>query len=165
MDWLNSLLIGFYTLLSYSYSQRHTHITLGSWERDVGHTEKQKRKKILFLFSEPKCFLSDGLFCKYTRTDTYFVFVLSATEGRDIRHFNSVGLVKSDLWGGLLDTTLIYVMWAKQITQWHTLINRQLFLHLQYLIHCQTYRLWGSVSTNCWWVPSIDNLLLITPSW
>jgi len=25
-----------------------------------------------------------------------------------------VGLVKSDLWGRLLDTTLIDVMWAKQ---------------------------------------------------
>ena len=30
------------------------------------------------------------------------------------RLFNSVGFVKSDLWGGLLDTTLIDVMWAKQ---------------------------------------------------
>ncbi len=28
--------------------------------------------------------------------------------------FSSVGLVKSDLWGRLLDTTLIDVMWAKQ---------------------------------------------------
>ncbi len=27
---------------------------------------------------------------------------------------SSVGLVKSDLWGSLLDTTLIGVMWAKQ---------------------------------------------------
>ena len=30
------------------------------------------------------------------------------------RLFNSVGLVKSDLRGRLLDTTLINVMWAKQ---------------------------------------------------
>ena len=30
------------------------------------------------------------------------------------RLFRSVGLVKSDLWGRLLDTTLIDVMWAKQ---------------------------------------------------
>ena len=30
------------------------------------------------------------------------------------RLFISVGLVKSDLWGSLLDTTLIDVMWAKQ---------------------------------------------------
>ena len=30
------------------------------------------------------------------------------------RLFNSVGLVKSDLWGSLLDSTLIDVMWAKQ---------------------------------------------------
>jgi hypothetical protein len=29
------------------------------------------------------------------------------------RLFRSVGLVKSDLWGSLLDTTLIDVMWAK----------------------------------------------------
>ena len=30
------------------------------------------------------------------------------------RLFSSVGLVKSDLWGRLLDTVLIDVMWAKQ---------------------------------------------------
>jgi hypothetical protein len=30
------------------------------------------------------------------------------------RLFSSVGLVKSDLWGSLLDSTLIDVMWAKQ---------------------------------------------------
>jgi hypothetical protein len=30
------------------------------------------------------------------------------------RLFTSVGLVKSDLWGRLLDTVLIDVMWAKQ---------------------------------------------------
>ena len=31
------------------------------------------------------------------------------------RLFSSVGLVKSDLWGWILDTTLIDVMWAKQV--------------------------------------------------
>ena len=36
MDSPNSLLIGFYALLSYSYSQRHTYLTLGSWKRDIG---------------------------------------------------------------------------------------------------------------------------------
>ncbi len=50
MDSLNSLVIGFYTLLSYSYSQRHTHITLGSWERDVGRAEKKKRNIFFFFF-------------------------------------------------------------------------------------------------------------------
>ena len=30
------------------------------------------------------------------------------------RLFSSVGFVNSDLWGSLLDSTLIYVMWAKQ---------------------------------------------------
>ena len=30
------------------------------------------------------------------------------------RLFSRVGLVKSDLWGSLMDTTLIDVMWAKQ---------------------------------------------------
>jgi hypothetical protein len=30
------------------------------------------------------------------------------------RLFSSVGLVKSDLWGSLLDITLIDVMWVKQ---------------------------------------------------
>ena len=30
------------------------------------------------------------------------------------RLFSIVGLVKSDLWGSLLDTTLIDVMWVKQ---------------------------------------------------
>jgi hypothetical protein len=31
------------------------------------------------------------------------------------RLFSSVGLVKSDLWGDLLDTTLIDVMWVEQV--------------------------------------------------
>jgi hypothetical protein len=37
-----------------------------------------------------------------------------ATSASPERLFSSVGLVKSDLWGNLLDTTLIDVMWAKQ---------------------------------------------------
>jgi hypothetical protein len=36
MDSPNSLLTGFYTLLSYSYSERHTYLMLGSWKRDIG---------------------------------------------------------------------------------------------------------------------------------
>ena len=39
---------------------------------------------------------------------------LSASSESPERLFISVGLVKSDLWGRLLDTTLIDVMWAKQ---------------------------------------------------
>ena len=34
------------------------------------------------------------------------------------RLLSSVGLVKSDLWGSLLDTTLIDVMWDKQALMW-----------------------------------------------
>ena len=37
-----------------------------------------------------------------------------ATSVSPERLFSSVGLVKSDLWGSLLDSTLIDVMWAKQ---------------------------------------------------
>ena len=40
--------------------------------------------------------------------------VVPATSASPERLFNSVGLVKSDLRGSLLDTTLIDVMWAKQ---------------------------------------------------
>jgi hypothetical protein len=50
---------------------------LGAWRWSRGKTEK--KKYFLFLFSESNRFLSDGLFCKYTRTYMYFVFVLSAT--------------------------------------------------------------------------------------
>ena len=42
---------------------------------------------------------------------------LSANSASPERLFRSVGLVKSDLWGRLLDTTLIDVMWAKQATE------------------------------------------------
>ena len=43
---------------------------------------------------------------------------LSATSDRSEspeKLFSSVSLVKSDLWGRLLDSTLIDVMWAKQV--------------------------------------------------
>ena len=39
---------------------------------------------------------------------------VSASSASPERLFSSVGLVKSDLWDRLLDTTLIDVMWAKQ---------------------------------------------------
>ena len=38
-----------------------------------------------------------------------------ATSVSPERLFSSVGLVKSDFWGRLLDNTLIDVMWAKQV--------------------------------------------------
>ena len=60
MDSLNSLLIGFYTLLLYSYSQRHTHLTLGSGKRDIGapmlltgHAENRRKKILSFFSSQP----------------------------------------------------------------------------------------------------------------
>jgi hypothetical protein len=39
---------------------------------------------------------------------------VTASSASPERHFSSVGLVKSDLRGSLLDTTLIDVMWGKQ---------------------------------------------------
>ena len=39
---------------------------------------------------------------------------VSVTSESPERLFNSVGFVKSDLWGSLLDTTLIDVMWVKR---------------------------------------------------
>jgi len=51
---MDSLLIGFYTLLLYSYSQRHTHLTLGSGKRDIGApmllTGRAENREIFFLF-------------------------------------------------------------------------------------------------------------------
>ena len=41
---------------------------------------------------------------------------VSATSAFPERLFSSVGLVKSDLWGRLLDITLIEVKWAKKST-------------------------------------------------
>ena len=63
MDSLNSLLIGFYTLLSYSNRQRHTYLTLGSWKRDVGApmlltgiARKTRKGNFFFFFPEPTVF-------------------------------------------------------------------------------------------------------------
>jgi hypothetical protein len=69
MDSPNALLIGYvlglYTLLSYSYSQRQTYLTLGSWKRDIGAadvlitgscTKTEKKKYFLFLFSKANRF-------------------------------------------------------------------------------------------------------------
>jgi hypothetical protein len=47
-----------------------------------------------------------------TMTRQYLTVSASSTSPE--RLFSSVGLVKSDLRGRLLDTTLIDVMWAKQ---------------------------------------------------
>ena len=47
---------------------------------------------------------------RMTRQD----LVVSVRSSSPERLFISVGLVKCDLWGRLLDTTLIDVMWAKQ---------------------------------------------------
>jgi len=51
MDSLNSLLIGFYTLLSYSYSQRHTHTY--RWVVGIVTRKTEKEKYFLFLFPKP----------------------------------------------------------------------------------------------------------------
>jgi hypothetical protein len=50
------------------------------------------------------------------------------------RLFSSVGLVKSDLWGSLLDTTLIDVMWAEQ-APWNQLEREQEEVHNHQDIH------------------------------
>ena len=53
---------------------------------------------------------------KFPRLDrmTSQYLTVSTTFVSPERLFNSVGLAKSDLWGTLLDRTLIDVMWAKQ---------------------------------------------------
>ncbi len=48
-----------------------------------------------------------------TRMSRQYLAVPATTPSPE-RLFSSVGLVKSDLWGRLLDSTLIDVMWAKQ---------------------------------------------------
>ena len=73
MDSPNSLLIGFYTLLSYSYSQRYTYLTnLEEWHwclsflgNDVGQCayygvlrENRKEKQFLFLFPQANLFFN-----------------------------------------------------------------------------------------------------------
>jgi hypothetical protein len=52
-------------------------------------------------------------FPRLTRMVRQYLTV-SATSVSPERLFSSVGLVKSDLWGNLVDTTLIDVIWAKQ---------------------------------------------------
>ncbi len=100
MDSLNSLLIGFYTLLSYSYSQRHTYLTLGSWKRnwrfhrctnalDGYHVEKRKGKKI-FSFSRASSRLSSKCIC--TATYSCLCCVL-CRQGR------AYVILVSDMWG------------------------------------------------------------------
>jgi hypothetical protein len=59
---MDSSLIGFYALISYSYSQRHTYLTLGIWERDIGalitgYRGKQKKSNIFTIWTA-----SDGSF-------------------------------------------------------------------------------------------------------
>ena len=48
-------------------------------------------------------------------TVLYKYMTVPATSSSPERPFSSVGLVKSDWWGRLLDTTLIDVMWTKQV--------------------------------------------------
>ena len=55
---------------------------------------------------------------------------VSATSTSPERLFSSVGLVKSDLRGRLLDTTLIDVMWAKQSPRTHCVTDTHLSLSL-----------------------------------
>ncbi len=51
---------------------------------------------------------------EFPRQTRWQHLAVPATSASPERLFNSVGLVKSDLRGSLLDTTLIDVMWAKQ---------------------------------------------------
>jgi len=50
----------------------------------------------------------------HAMSDSLMTMSLLASFASPERLFRSVGPVKSDLWGRLLDTTLIDVMWAKQ---------------------------------------------------
>ena len=52
-------------------------------------------------------------FPRLVRLARQYLTVSASSESPE-RLFSSVGLVKSDLWGRLLDTILIDVMWAKQ---------------------------------------------------
>jgi integrase len=68
-----------------------------------------------------------------------------ATFASPERLFSSVGLVKSDLWGRFLDTTLIHVMWVKQ-APWTQLEREQLEWHTHthtprhtHTYHCVTH--------------------------
>ena len=92
MDSLNSWLLGFYTLLLYSYSQRHTHTyhwVVGSVTLvhpilngvSRGKTDKKNGSSNFFLFfsNQPFFLILYSLSSKYICTRTYFVFVLSVT--------------------------------------------------------------------------------------
>jgi len=52
-------------------------------------------------------------FPRLSRITSQYLTVTSSSSSPE-RLFISVGLVNSDLWGSLLNTTLIDVMWAKQ---------------------------------------------------
>ena len=95
---LNSLLIGFYALLSYSYSQRHTYLTLGSWKRDIGAAApmslprgctKTEKKRQIFLFSKPTVswgsaneweFLPSICFSNTNSTHTYLCLLFAVND-------------------------------------------------------------------------------------
>ena len=92
MKSLNSLLIGFYTLLSYSYSQWHTYLTLGSWKRDIsvanvlsGYCGKtEKKQHFLLLFSKPTdSNLDPGLLQNTHLYTDVLVFAVCRAEARD----------------------------------------------------------------------------------
>ena len=53
-------------------------------------------------------------FPRLTRMTRQYLAVPASSASPE-RLFSSVGLVRSDLRGSLLDTTLIDVMWAKQV--------------------------------------------------
>jgi hypothetical protein len=71
-----------FSLITYSYCQRNTHIWLwvvGSVTL-VARKNRKEKKNSLFVFRAKPVFLSSRqLFCKYTCTRTYFVFLLCTT--------------------------------------------------------------------------------------
>jgi hypothetical protein len=97
-----------------------------------------------------------------------------ATSVSPERLCNRVGIVKSDLWGSLLVSTLIDVMWAKHcvidtlviVTDTHKHINRVLCTYMTSYLP-QAYRLSilidkQSLFINSWLIRlSVDNVLLI----
>jgi hypothetical protein len=90
MDSPNSLLLGFYTLLSYSYSQRHTYLTLGSWKRDIQcpcygvFHEHRKEKNISSFFFKPTVLLKSSAACSKIHEYTYvLVFAVCCAEAGD----------------------------------------------------------------------------------
>jgi hypothetical protein len=85
MDSLNSLRIGFYTLSSYSYSQRHTHTkrcVVGSVTLvySMLNGVARKNRNEFFFFQANRFLILHSLSAKkYICTRAYFVFVLPAT--------------------------------------------------------------------------------------